>query len=123
MSSLNRPLSGKALHFSLGGEQRLEFIDEAALARVGRTARTLVKEGPLRVTLVVLAHGGALAEHHADGPITVHLLSGRIRFHAGEDEWMLEEGDLLSLPAGVPHSVEAEDRSVFLLTVSSMSEQ
>lgn len=88
----------------------------------GRTARTLVRDGPLRVTLVALAPGGVLAEHQANGPITVHVLSGKIRFRVGEDEWMLEQGDLLSLGAAVTHAVDAEARSVFLLTVAA-SEQ
>ena len=120
MSSIERPLSGKAIHVRLGAERASDLIDEGLLARAGRTARTLVKEGPLRVTLVALGPGGALAEHRADGPISAHVLSGRVRFRAGEDEWLLEEGDLLSLPAGVPHAVDSEAGGVFLLTVASV---
>ena len=122
MPSINRPLAGKALQFRLGEGQRSQLIDEDLLAKGGRSARTLVKEGPLRVTLVALAAGGILAEHRADGPITVHVLAGRLRFRAGQDEWALEPGDLLSLGAGVPHSVESASGSEFLLTVASLPE-
>ena len=117
MSSINRPLAGKALYFRLAEGHRADLIDEDRLASAGRSARTLVKEGPLRVTLVALAAAGALAEHRADGPITVHVVSGQIRFRAGEDEWTLEPGDFLSLGAGVPHAVESAAGGVFLLTV------
>jgi len=89
------------------------------LARSGRTARTLVKEGPLRVTLVALGSGGALATHRTDGPITLHVLSGEVSCRAGTDEWGLVSGDLLSLGAGVEHAVESASGGVFLLTVAT----
>lgn len=122
MPSIDRPLSGKPLHFRLGEGRRSELIDEGLLARAGRSARTLVKEGPLRVTLVALGPGGELREHRADGPITVHVLSGEIQFRVGDDSWTLEVGDLLSLGAGVPHAVESAAGGEFLLTVATIVE-
>ena len=119
MPNIDRPLSGRALHFALGEGERGRLIDEELLVKHGRSARTLAKEGPLRVTLVALAPGGTLAEHRAEGPIAVHVLSGGVRFRAGAEEWALGAGDLLTLPAGVPHSVESADGGEFLLTVSA----
>ncbi|HET7322585.1 MAG TPA: cupin domain-containing protein [Longimicrobiaceae bacterium] len=117
MSSLNRPLAGQPLHFHLGGG-RSALVDAALLEKSGRSARTLVKEGPMRVTLIALAAGGNLAPHHAEGPITVHVLDGAIRFLAGDDSWELSAGDVLSLPAGVQHAVESESGGEFLVTIA-----
>ena len=122
MPSIDRPLSGKPLHFRLGDGQRSELIDEGLLSRAGRSARTLVKDGPLRVTLVALGPGGELREHQADGPITVHVLSGQIHFRVGGDSRTLEAGDLLSLGAGVPHAVQSAGGGEFLLTVATAVE-
>lgn len=122
MPRIRRSLSGRALHFRLREGQRSEHIDERLLAKAGRSARTLVKEGPLRVTLVALGPGGELREHRADGPITVHVLSGQIRFRTGGEAWTLEAGDLLSLGAGVPHAVESAPGGEFLLTVANVAE-
>lgn len=122
MSSIDRPLAGKALHFRLSDGHRSQLIDEALLAKGGRSARTLVKEGSLRVTVVALAAGGILTEHQADGPITVHVLAGTIRFLVGGDEWTLGPGDLLSLAARVPHAVESAEGAEFLLTVAGGGE-
>lgn len=129
MPSLDRPLQGEVLRFRLGEEPRaterrsreehLKSCDEDILARSGRSARTLVKNGPLRVTLITLAAGGTIPEHHVDGPITVHVLRGTIRFRVAEEEHVLEPGDLLSLDGGVPHSVHSETGGAFLLTVAS----
>ena len=118
MPSIDRPLSGDAMLFRLAQAGRAELIDEELLADRKRTARTLVKEGPLRVTLVGLAAEGTMAEHRAEGPITVYVLAGRIRFRTEADEWILVEGDLLSLPAGVAHSVDSDQGGEFLLTVA-----
>jgi quercetin dioxygenase-like cupin family protein len=116
ISSIDRPLSGTALRFSLA-EERARVNDAELLQRHGRNARTLLKEGPLRVTLVMVKAGGGIAPHHADGPITVQVLDGGIRFRAAGREYGLVAGDLLVVDAGVEHSVESEQGGTFLLTV------
>ena len=116
MSSIDRSLSGPALRFSLA-EERARVNDPELLARNGRNARTLVKEGRLRVTLVMVAAGGRIAPHHAEGPITVQMVDGAIRFRAAGREHELAPGDLLVVDAGVEHSVESTAGGTFLLTV------
>lgn len=119
MPSIDRPLAATALHYQLDPERLPDLIDGELLASGGRSARTLVKDGPLRVTLVSLAAGGALASHRAAGPITVHVLSGALRFTAGESVRTLAAGDLLALGAGIEHAVESADGADFLLTVAT----
>lgn len=116
MSSIDRPLSGHTLRFTLDGET-VQARDPDLLARHGRNARTLVKEEGLRVTVVAVAAGGEIPEHQADGPISVQVLDGSIRFTAQGDEHLLEAGTLLTLPAGVRHGVSSAGGGVFLLTV------
>lgn len=116
MSSIDRPLSGDLLRFRLSDE-RGKAGDPATLEQQGRSSRTLVKQGPLRVTLVVVKAGGVIAPHHADGPITVQVLDGDIRFRAGESEQMLTAGDLVMVGGGVEHAVRSTGGGAFLLTV------
>lgn len=116
MPSIDRPLSGDALLFDLE-EERAKASEPSILERSGRNARTLVKSGPLRVVLVALAPGGGMAEHQAEGPITVQPVKGRIRLVAGDREYHLKPGEILSLDGGVPHHVTSEDGGAFLLTV------
>ena len=58
MSPVEHPISGPALALDLAEELR---IVHAQLATTSRTARTLVKNGALRVTLMGIAAGGAVA--------------------------------------------------------------
>jgi quercetin dioxygenase-like cupin family protein len=117
MPSIRRPLSGDVLVFDLA-EERRRSADGSILDRSGRNARTLLKDGPLRVTLVVLAPGGELAEHRAEGPITVQPLDGRIHFTVQDRTHDLGSGQLLSVGPGIRHSVSSPAGAAFLLTVA-----
>ena len=104
-----------------GGLRIHDLAEERAHAAAGpagsgRKARSLVKDGPLRVTVVIVEPGGRIAEHEAPGPITVQPLDGRIRFTAEGDTHELGPGQLLALGAGLRHSVSSDEGGAFLLT-------
>jgi quercetin dioxygenase-like cupin family protein len=120
MPSIQRPLSGDILVFSIDQEHE-HAADPDLLSRSGRNARTLLKMGSLRVTLVVLGPGGELAAHEAAGPITVQVVHGRIRFMAGRAQHDIGPGQLLAAGPGVRHSVTSTDGAAFLLTVSHVT--
>lgn len=109
------PSVGVAVHLTEAA-QLLRSSPE--LARDGRTARTLLKDGPLRVVLVALAAGGKLQEHPAPGPTTVHALTGRATLRAGGAAHALLPGVLVALAAGEPHAVDAAEETTLLLTIS-----
>jgi quercetin dioxygenase-like cupin family protein len=115
MSSLKRTISGPVLSRRLTRDELM--LDHTLLEEHGRTARTLVKEGPLRLTLMALAAGGALPEHRTDGPVTIHVLNGTVTFTAGGATYDLVAGEVLIFAADVPHSAHSRDGCVFLLTV------
>jgi quercetin dioxygenase-like cupin family protein len=117
MSSLNRELSGEAILLHLGDEAHATTASPL-LERNGRNARTLIKSDAMRVTLIALAGGGTIAEHHADGPITVQVLSGGMTFTVAGTAYSLVEGDLLSVGAAVRHDVASKDGVTFLLTIA-----
>ena len=117
MPSIERPLSGDVLVFRLH-EERAHAADPAAVRRGGPSARTLLKDGPMRVTLIVLGPGARIAEHAAEGPITVQPLDGVITFMALGEEHELRPGDLLSVGIGVRHALASADGGSFLLTVA-----
>jgi quercetin dioxygenase-like cupin family protein len=93
------------------------MIDPVLLARHGRSARTLVKEGPLRLTIIGLAPGGDLPTHSTEGPVTVHILEGEVLFEASGRAYPLSTGDVLVLASGVEHSARSATGGLFLLTV------
>ena len=115
MSSMHRVLDGDVLVHHLTEDERT--LDADLLARHGRTARTIVKEGPLRLTLMGMAAGGVLPPHHTDAQVTIHLLDGVVTFRARGREYPLKTGDVLVLGPGVEHEAQSATGGVFLLTV------
>lgn len=115
MSPVQHPVSAAALSFELARE--METVRRELAGAAGRIARTLVKEGALRITLVGVGAGGGLREHRADGPISIQVLDGDIEVNAGGRSHTLASGALLVLEAGVPHAVRSERGGFFLLTL------
>lgn len=115
MSPVHRTLASPVLAFDLVDEMRL--VQAELDAGHSRIARTLVKEGPLRLTLIGVRAGGAMHEHVADGPITIHALQGTIVVHAANETRTLTAGGMMALDAGVRHDVSSNDGGLFLLTL------
>lgn len=115
MSSLHRTLEGDVRIHHLTRDQSM--IDSSLLARHGRSARTLVKEGPLRLTIVAIAPGGDLPAHRTGGPVTIHVFEGEVTVSALNQEYPLAPNDVLVLAPGVEHAARSAAGGVFLLTV------
>jgi quercetin dioxygenase-like cupin family protein len=112
---MRRVLNGDVLVHHLTQDERT--LDADLLARHGRTARTIVKEGPLRLTIMGIAAGGVLPAHRTDAQVTVHLLEGAVTFSAQGREYPLNTGDVLIFGPGVEHEARSATGGVFLLTV------
>ena len=117
MSPVHRSLSGEVLAFDLGEEMRVirsELVGERA-----RIARTIVKEGSLRLTLVGLAPGGGLDEHDAPGPVSILVLEGELELTAGGETRTCTTGSAIVLDRRVRHAVRSKGGAMFLLTLST----
>jgi quercetin dioxygenase-like cupin family protein len=111
------PLDAPLLTFDLPDLVR-QIKSEETWHKAERNTIPLFKTDRMRGVLLALRAGTVISSHRADGPITVQLLEGRIRFSAESQTVTLVKGQLLTLQAGLPHAVEAEEESVFLLTVA-----
>ena len=110
-------LSGEALLVDLTEEGK-SLLAEARQAAQGRAARTLSKEGPLRLTLLALKAGALVAEHRAGRQVSIQLLNGEVTIGVGESQHRLTESKALVLEANVVHSVAAAEDSLILLTIA-----
>ncbi|UBI03450.1 cupin domain-containing protein [Corynebacterium freneyi] len=58
-----------------------------------------------------------LPDHRAAHPILVQCMEGQVRFSVGDRTEVLTPGCVAHLPAMVPHRVDADEDSVFLLSM------
>ncbi len=115
-----RRLAGKRLTFILRAEDETlrEFAQDS---KTGRAAKTLVKEGPLRITLVALKKGTMLPSHHVEGPISIQTIRGRLILTTDRGDMDVPEGNLIALGPGVVHAAKAQEDCAILLTFAMPS--
>jgi quercetin dioxygenase-like cupin family protein len=121
MSSINRPLSGPSMTFDLEALLR-ELRSEESYERSGRAGRTLAKSGRFRLTLVAMMGGNEVTTHHADSPMTLHVLQGHVRSRSNGQEQELRAGELLFFAAGEANDIVATQDAALLITISAVGE-
>ena len=110
-------LTGSLLLFDLPAETE-QLRHEAPWQSTSRNAKTLVKYPDLRAVLIAMKAGTRMAGHKADGSISLHALTGKLRLHLQAQAVELPVGRLVTLERALPHDVEALEDSSFLLTIS-----
>jgi len=110
-------LSGKKLEFLLKAEDET-LRERAASSASGRAAKTLAKEGRLRVMTIALNRSTVLKQHHTDGPVSIQCLRGNVAITIDDASTELTSGGLLILDAKVQHEVKAIRDSSLLITMS-----
>ena len=100
----------------LGGEvndlQGLITPSEGAIV-----SRTLCKTGGGNQSLFAFAAGQGLSEHTAPFDALVQVLQGQALVTIDGMELELSAGQLVLMPANVPHALKAEQSFVMLLTM------
>ena len=91
-----------------------QLVDYAQGAVV---SRTLVKSGAGTLTVFAFDSGEGLSEHTAPFDAFVQVLDGRVELTIGGEQVVAETGDLVLMPANVPHALAAPERFKMLLTM------
>lgn len=79
--------------------------------------RTLAQNRAVSVTLFAFAQGEEISTHDSIGDAMVTVLEGTGRFTVGGKEHFCHEGEVLVMPATVPHAVYAPEPFKMMLTV------
>ena len=95
----------------------LSLAQETQFAANGIVSRTLLKTDGARVVLFGFAEGQELTEHTSTRQALVQVLSGECDFSLAGKSQVLKAGDLLFMPANLPHAVKARTQFSMLLTL------
>jgi quercetin dioxygenase-like cupin family protein len=83
----------------------------AGTERKDVSARTLVQHAHFKALQLSLANGAEVPTHQAPGPALIQCVAGHVTLYAGEREYDLTAGTMVSLEAGQPHRVSAREQS------------
>ena len=104
----NRALEAPLLTFSID-KKIAQLKKETEWINGDRNAVTLQKNSNLCVVLISLHKGAKLLEHKVDGPITLFVIAGKIKFVCENKEVDVESNGLIVLEKTTSHDVEALD--------------
>jgi quercetin dioxygenase-like cupin family protein len=112
----DREVAGPAVTFTISDEMDM-LTREPEWLSGDRNAVTVLKTPNLSVVLTVIKKGAKLCGHEVDGPITIQVLSGAVRFGLAADSKTLRDGTVIALDKAVPHEIEALENSGLMLTI------
>lgn len=92
-----------------------EHLAAAHTSPHGRSAHLLLRQDPLRQTVIALASGRALDEHNAPPAASLQVLRGSVRLTAESGDVELSAGQLHPIPQE-RHGLLALEDAVVLLT-------
>ncbi len=83
------------------------------------TALNIFKTNSMCIVLIALKQGSEMAKQSAECMISLQVLKGKMEFITDEQTIELCKGQMLSLHKGVPHSLQAKEETVFMLTLTT----
>lgn len=98
-------------------EKVLSLTGEIAVQQGQIVSKTLAQNDTVGITLFAFAKGEEISAHDSTGDAMVHVLEGTGKFTVGGKEHICKAGDVLIMPAKVPHAVYAVEDFKWMLTV------
>lgn len=81
-------------------------------------SKTLVQNEAVSMTVFSFDKGEEISSHSSGGDAMVTVLEGTGKFTVGGEEFILNEGETLIMPKGIPHAVYGEEKFKMQLVVS-----
>jgi quercetin dioxygenase-like cupin family protein len=80
-------------------------------------SRTFVQRPEMTITLFSFAAGEGVSTHSAPGDAMLYVLEGQAKVTIGGKPMTVNTGEVVVMPANIPHGVDAEQDFKMLLTV------
>lgn len=93
------------------------LVEDVLYAMGSVISKTLLKKDTGNVTLFSFDAGQGLSEHTAPFDAVVQILDGEAQIRIGDETAAVRAGEMIIMPAGVPHALHAEKRFKMLLTM------
>lgn len=96
----------------------LTLNDQVEYQKGQVVSKTLVQNELVSMTIFSFDKGEEISSHAAGGDAMVTVLEGKGRLTIGGEVFILNEGETVIMPKGIPHAVYGEEKFKMLLVVS-----
>ncbi len=96
----------------------LTLKDQVEYQKGQVVSKTIVQNELVSMTIFSFDKGEEISSHAAGGDAMVTVLEGKGRFTIGGEVFILNEGETVIMPKGIPHAVYVEEKFKMLLVVS-----
>ena len=95
----------------------LTLKDEVAYQKGQVVSKTLAQNKAVSITVFAFDKGTEISTHESTGDAMVQVLEGTGCFTVDGKEYLVHPGEVLVMPANVPHAVSAPEAFKWVLTV------
>ena len=106
------------MYKNIDKETKLNLADLVDYSEGQVISKTLVQNETVSMTIFSFDKGEEISSHSAGGDAMVTVLDGKGKFTVGGTEYILEKGETLIMPKGIPHAVFGIEKFKMQLTVS-----
>lgn len=92
-------------------------LDSVDYATKSVVSRTIIKKSAGNITLFAFDKDEGLAEHSSPHEALVQILDGKAEITIGGNPNIVQTGQMIILPANIPHSLQANERFKMMLTM------
>ena len=111
----NQKVKDKILNSCNGAAAQLDSLIEYSADAV--VSKTILDKSAGTITLFAFDKGQGLSEHTAPYDATVQILDGSAQITIDGKELAVSAGEIIIMPANVPHSLFAGEKFKMLLTM------
>ncbi len=80
-------------------------------------SREIIKKETGTVTIFAFAKGEGLSKHSAPFDAMVQIIEGIAEITIDEEVFVLTEGEMIIMPANIPHALKAKEQYKMILTM------
>ena len=99
----------------IGKGEPFNLADEVTYGIGSVVSKTLLKKDSGNITLFSFDKGQGLSEHTAPFDAVVHILDGQAEITIGGEPRTVSAGQMVIMPANVPHALQASEQFKMLL--------
>ena len=99
----------KGIKFSFNNN--IKYADKAVVSK------HILKKETGNISLFAFDKGEEISSHASKGDAMVHILDGESEITIGEEKFDVKKGDVIVMPANVPHALLATEKFKMMLTV------